>query len=201
MRETSPIRALIVIAHPLQESFAHAAAARVKTTLERRGMSVDLMDLYAEDFDPRLSAAERRAYFKTPHDLTAIADYADRLRRTQKLVLVFPQWWFGAPAILKGFFDRVLAPGVAFEQGPGGKPIPLLKQIDALWAVSSTGAPWWVSRLVVGDPARREIARGVKPWMCPSATFRMLTLHDMDRYTPAKGDAFLDRVERSFQRF
>jgi NAD(P)H dehydrogenase (quinone) len=195
------MRALIVVAHPLAESFTHAAAARVKATLERRGLTVDVIDLYADDFDPRLTAAERRAYFEPPHDLSLVADYADRLRAAQKLVFVFPQWWFGPPAILKGFFDRVIAPGVAFEHRPGGSRTPLLTHIDALWVVNSTGAPWWVACLYMGDPVRRMIARGVRPWICPKAKFRMLSLHDMDHYTPTRGEAFLDSLGREFQRF
>jgi putative NADPH-quinone reductase len=192
---------LIVVAHPLAESFTHAAAARVKATLERRGIAVDLIDLYADDFDPRLTVAERGTYFTPNPDLSAIADYAARLRAAQKLVLIFPQWWFDAPAIMKGFFDRVLAPGVGFERLPRGAPTPLLTQIESLWVVSSTGAPWWIARLYMGDPVRRLIKRGVRPWICPKAEFRMLTLHDMDHFTRAKGGAFLDRLERAFQRF
>jgi NAD(P)H dehydrogenase (quinone) len=195
------VRTLIVIAHPLQHSFTHAAAARVAATLERRGATVDLIDLYADDFDPRLTAVERRAYFTPPHELGAIENYAARLRAAQKLVLVFPQWWFGPPAILKGFFDRAFAPGVAFAHAPGGGLIPLLTHIDALWAISSTGAPWWVARLYMGDPARRLIARGVRPWVCPKASFRMMTLHDMDRMTPDRAAKFLDRLERAFEKF
>ncbi len=195
------MRTLIVVAHPLAESFTHAAAARVKATLERRGLDVDLIDLYADDFDPRLTAAERRAYFAPVHDTDAVANYVERLRAAQKLVFVFPQWWFGPPAIMKGFFDRVIAPGVAFEHRPGGAPTPLLTHIDALWAVSSTGAPWWIVRLFMGDPVRRQIARGVRPWICPRAKFRMLTLHDMDHFSLAKGAAFLDRLEREFREF
>ena len=195
------MRALIVLAHPLQDSFTHAAAARVMATLERRGMTVDLIDLYADDFDPKLTAGERRAYFTPPHDWSAVENYAARLRQAQKLVFAFPQWWFGPPAILKGFVDRALAPGVAFAHAPGGCLTPLLTHISALWVVSSTGAPWWVARLYMGDPARRLIARGVKPWICPKASFRMMTLHDMDRMTPDRADRFLGRLERAFQRF
>jgi NAD(P)H dehydrogenase (quinone) len=195
------MRALIVLAHPLQDSFTHAAAARVTATLERRGMMVDLIDLYADDFDPKLTAAERRAYFTPPHDWSAVENYAARLRQAQKLVFAFPQWWFGPPAILKGFFDRALAPGVAFAHAPGGGPTPLLTQINALWVVSSTGAPWWVARLYMGDPVRRLIARGVRPWVCPKASFRMMTLHDMDQMTPRRAAKFLNRLEREFERF
>jgi NAD(P)H dehydrogenase (quinone) len=135
---------LLVVAHPLDNAFAKAAAARIRATLERRGIEVDMIDLYADDFDPRLTGAERRGYFTTPYDSKAVAGYVARLRLAEKLVFVFPQWWFNVPAILKGFFDRVLVPGVAFDHASGGGPlIPRLTHVDALWVVSSTGAPWW----------------------------------------------------------
>ena len=60
------MRALLVVAHPLDNAFAKAAAERVRTTLERRRIEVDMIDLYADDFDPRLTGAERRSYFTTP---------------------------------------------------------------------------------------------------------------------------------------
>ncbi len=195
------MRALLVVAHPLEASFAKAAAARIRATLEERGVEVDLIDLYADDFDPRLTAAERGSYFATPYDSSAVADYVARLQRADRLVLVFPQWWFNMPAILKGFFDRVLAPGVAFDHAPGGGLVPRLTRIKAIWAVSSTGAPWWVTRLYMGDPTRRQISRGIKAFVNRKAHFRMLTLHDMDRMTKPRADAFLDRLARAFRHF
>jgi multimeric flavodoxin WrbA len=97
---------LLVVAHPLDNAFAKAAAARIRATLQRRGIEVDMIDLYADDFDPCLTGAERRGYFTTPYDSKAVAGYVARLRLAEKLVFVFPQWWFNVPAILKGFFDR-----------------------------------------------------------------------------------------------
>jgi NAD(P)H dehydrogenase (quinone) len=158
------LRALLVVAHPLDNAFVKAAAERIRVMLERRGIEVDMIDLYADDFDPRLTRAERRRYFTTPYDSRAAAGYVARLMLAEKLVFVFPQWWFNVPAILKGFFDRVLVPGVAFDHPSGGGPlIPRLTHVNALWVVSSTGAPWWVTRLYMGDPVRRQIARGIKP--------------------------------------
>ena len=156
------MRVLLVVAHPLDNAFAKAAAARIRATLERRGIEVDI-----------LTGAERRGYFTTPYDSKAVAGYVARLRLAEKLVFVFPQWWFNVPAILKGFFDRVLVPGVAFDHVSGGGPlIPRLTHIDALWVVSSTGAPWWVTRLYMGDPVRRQIARSIKPLVSRKASFR-----------------------------
>jgi hypothetical protein len=96
------LRVLLVVAHPLNNAFAKAAAARIRATLERRGIEVDMIDLYADDFDPRLTGAERRGYFTTPYDSKAVAGYVARLRLAEKLVFVFTQLWFNVPGILKG---------------------------------------------------------------------------------------------------
>lgn len=192
---------LLVVAHPLDLSFTKVAARRIAKTLERRDIEVDLLDLYAEGFDPCLTATERHSYFTSHYDSSAVATYVERLRRVEKLVLVFPHWWFGMPAILKGFLDRVLAPGIAFDHPPGGgTPIPRLTRIDALYVVSSTGAPWWIAKLYMGDPIRRQIGRGIKPFVNPKARFRMFTLHDMDHMTEARAAAFLDRIETAFEK-
>lgn len=196
-----PARTLLVVAHPLNDSFTHSAAARIRATLERRGAEVDLVDLYVEGFDPRLSENERRGYFAKPYCGGAVADYIARLQDAKKLVFVFPQWWFNMPAILKGFLDRVFVPGVAFDHAPGGGLIARLTEIEAFYVVSSTGAPWWVARLYMGDPVRRQLQRGVKAVLSPKARFRMLTLHDMDRMSASRAEAFLNRVERAFQNF
>ena len=76
-----------------------------------------------------------------------------------------------------------------------------LTHVNALWVVSSTGAPWWVTRLYMGDPVRRQIARGIKPLVGRKASFRMLTLYDMDRMTETHAGTFLDRLEQAFRRF
>ncbi|WP_026606118.1 NAD(P)H-dependent oxidoreductase [Methylocapsa acidiphila] len=195
------MRALLVVAHPLKASFAKAAAARIRARLEERGVEVDVIDLYADGFDPRLSADERADYFAQPYDASRVADYVDRLRRADRLVFIFPQWWFNMPAILKGFLDRAFAPGVAFDHAPGGGLIPRLTNIAAIFVVTSTGAPWWATRLYMGDPVRRQLSRGVKAMVSPKARFRMLTLHDMDRMTEARAESFLRQLDRAFRHF
>lgn len=189
---------LLVVAHPLEASFTKSAARRICDCLERRGTPVDLIDLYADHFDPCLSASERQSYFTQAYDGSAVIDYAGRVKQAEKLIFVFPQWWFNVPAILKGFLDRVLVPGVAFDQSPGGPLVPRLTKVKALYVVTSTGAPWWITKLYMGDPVRRQFARGVKPFVSRKAHFRMLTLYDMDRMTESRAEAFLTRLERIF---
>jgi NAD(P)H dehydrogenase (quinone) len=192
---------LLIVAHPLETAFTKAAAARIRASLERRGIPVDVIDLYKDRFDPCLTSAERQAYFTPGYDTSAVADYVRRVKAAEKLVFVFPQWWFNVPAILKGFLDRVFVPGVAFEQAPGGPLVPRLNHVTDVFVVTSTGAPWWATKLYMGDPVRRQFKRGVTASVTPRARFRMLTLHDMDKMTEARANAFLDRLEQAFNRF
>lgn len=191
-------RFLVVLAHPLRASFAAALARTVVETLEARGHSADLLDLYAEDFDPRLTAAERESYMTGKFDASTIAPLADRLKAADGLILVFPQWWFNLPAILKGFIDRVFVPGVAFDHAPdGGRLIPLLTNIRSFWVVTTTGSPWWIVYFYMGNPVRRQLQRGVAAFCSKGLDFRMLSLHDMDKASAEKRGRFLDRVRRA----
>ncbi|MBB2718644.1 UNVERIFIED_ORG: putative NADPH-quinone reductase [Rhizobium etli] len=192
------MRILLVLAHPLPESFAASVARTARDALEASGHVVDLLDLNAEDFDPRLSEAERRAYFDVPYDTTAVADIVARLRSADGLVLVFPQWWFNFPAILKGFFDRIFAPGVAFtHDAAGGRIVPQLTNIRLLYALTTTGSSWWLVHLYMGNPVRRLLKRGIAKFSSRKVVFRMLSLHDMDRATEARRKAHLERVRKA----
>lgn len=193
---------LLVLVHPLPESFAASVARTIRETLEANGHTVDLLDLYAENFDPRLTEKERRRYFDVPYDTSDVADLVARLRQAEALMLVFPQWWFNLPAVLKGFFDRVFAPGVAFRHDKdGGRIVPLLTNIRHFWAFTTTGSPWWVVRFYMGDPVRRQLKRGIAIFCNRKVDFRMLALHDMDRATDGKRRRHLERVKAALQDF
>lgn len=194
------MKLLLVLAHPLEDSFTFAVAQAARDALEANGHEVDWLDLYREDFEPRLSAEERRAYLAAPYDASAISPLAARLLAADGLILVFPTWWFGLPAILKGYLDRVFAPGVAFDHRPGGGLVGRLANIKLLYALTSTGSPSWVVRLALGDPVRRILRRGIATLCAKQVTFRMLCLHDMDRASAAKRQAHLQRVRKAIAR-
>jgi NAD(P)H dehydrogenase (quinone) len=189
------VRLLLVLAHPIEESFNAGVAKAAREALLANGHEVDWLDLYREDFDPRLTSAERASYFADPYDGSAVAPLIARLSAADGLVLVFPQWWFGFPAILKGFFDRVFAPGVAFAHSDSGGIVRGLSDIRLLYALTTTGSPWWVARLV-GNPVHRTLRRVIVPMCAKGTRFRMISLHDMDRVSGTKRRAHLERIRR-----
>ena len=194
------MNALVVYAHPLGDSLAASLRDAACRGLEAAGYDVEVIDLYASGFDPNLSAAERAAYMGETYAVPPeVSEHCRKLREAEILVLVFPQWWFGMPAILKGFVDRVFVPGVAFElDRAGGRLIPLLDRLKGFYVVTTTGSPWWVAELVMRNPLRRQISMGIRRFCSRTARFRMLSLYDLDRAPREKCAAFVARIERTF---
>ena len=191
-------RALVLFAHPCAESFSAALHETVVDSLKGRGWEVDDCDLNAEGFSPVLTEAERRGYHEVGPNLSPVAGYVERLRAAEALVLVFPVWNFGYPAILKGFFDRVFLPGVSFRL-EDGKVRPNLTHIRRLAAVTTYGGTR-TRALLVGDPPRRCVTRAV--WhVCRPRRMRYLALYDMNRADAGKRGAFLARVGREMKEF
>jgi putative NADPH-quinone reductase len=189
------MRFLVVYAHPLDDSFHAALHRRVVAALTGAGHDVDDCDLYAEGFQPVLSAEERRVYHNADANHGFAPGDIERLRRCQGLVLVFPTWWFGMPAILKGWFDRVWLPGVAFALADG-QTRPLLHDIGRFAVVTTYGSPWWVSRLLMGDPNRKVLMRGIRILLSRNVRTLWLAKYNMDFADEASCSRFLQRVEQ-----
>src|SRR5437016_11501399 len=192
------MRVLVIYAHPLGDSFAAALHQAVVAALRRGGHEVDDCDLYAEGFDPLLNAAERRAYNTVSPDLAGVAEHVARLRAAEALVLCFPTWWYGMPAILKGYFDRVWAQGVAFRLPEGGDAIlPALTNIRRFWVVTTYGSPWWLIKLVLRDPVRAVLLGGLARLCGRGVETRFLALYNIDAASRERTAAFLAKVERA----
>jgi len=196
------VRVLVVYAHPVEESFVSALHQCTVKALRDAGHEVDDCDLYREGFSPVLTPDERRAY----HDVTAnraiAPEHVERLRRCEGLVLVFPTWWYGMPAILKGWFDRVWAAGVAFTLPEGGGAIrPALHNIRKFAVVTTYGSPWWLMKLVLRDPVRAVLIGGLRRLCARDCRWVFLALSNIDGATPARCARFLARVERTIARF
>ncbi|HYH21527.1 MAG TPA: NAD(P)H-dependent oxidoreductase [Azospirillum sp.] len=194
------MRVQAILAHPLPDSFTAAVHRTAVTALRAAGHEVVETDLYAEEFEPALTAAERGLYYAADCDTSAVAPLVERLRWSEALVLSYPHWWFDMPAMLKGYFDRVWAPGVAFRHDrAGGRIEPLLTDLKHVTVLTSFGSPWWAAELYMRNPARRILKSGVLAACAPRAAFRYLALYDMDRATPPKRARHLARVETAMR--
>ena len=191
-------KVLVLFAHPCEESFAAATHKVVVDTLTAKGWDVDDCDLNAEGFNPVLIATERRGYHDVASNTAPVQSYVDRLARAEALVLVFPVWNYGFPAILKGFFDRVFLPGVSFKLVEG-LVRPNLTNIRKIAAVTSYGGTR-LKTFLAGDPPRRVVSRSIR-YVCQAQKLRYLALHDMNRVTAQQRAAHLTRVKAEMEAF
>jgi len=191
-------KALVVFAHPCEESFAAALKGVVVGALTGRGWDVDLCDLYAEGFDPVMSAEERRGYHAVHTNQGPVQSHVDRLLAATALVLVHPVWNFGPPAILKGYYDRVFLPGITFRL-EGGKVKPAMTHIRKLGVVTTYGASWLRATLA-GDPPRRLVTRAFRHAAKPDRLLYM-ALYDMNRADQARRTGYLARVKHAMEQF
>ncbi|WP_443191660.1 NAD(P)H-dependent oxidoreductase [Pseudomonas indica] len=189
------MKCLLVTAHPLPDSLCATLATHVRETLEARGHEVVIEDLYQREFAPALSVRERASYYQPTYHLDAVAGEIDRLLQAEAIVLVFPTWWFGFPAILKGWFDRVWAPGIAYDHANDFGPIrPRLHRLRHVLAVTTLGSPAWVDWLVLRRPVRRVLKIALLQTCAPQARFGMLSLYRSERLDEARIDRFRQRI-------
>ena len=156
------MRALVVYCHPTPGSFNAAIRDLVLAKLEAAGAEVRLYDLYAHGFQPVLTTSEWQGYLDCPQNCGPVDAEVSDLRWCDTLIFVYPTWWYGLPAILKGWLDRVLLPDVAFLMPDGANKTirPGLQHISRLGVFTTCGA----SRLLtwfVGAPGKRTLMRGV----------------------------------------
>lgn len=142
----------LILAHPDPQSFNHAIAQTAVEAIKANGHKVFFHDLYKEKFDPLLPAVEIAEDIKLP---AKIKKHCEEIAEIDGIVIVHPNWWGQPPAILKGWVDRVIRPGVAYEflEGDSGEGVPrgLLKAKAALvYNTSNTESKR--EKKVFGDP-------------------------------------------------
>jgi len=186
--------------HPQATSFHAAIRARALAGLAAARHEVDLLDLYADKFDPVMWEAERRDYHDTSRNQARLTGYIARLRAADALIVQFPVWSFGMPAMLKGYFDRMMMPGVAFDLSNPSRAKPLLGNFRRIAGIATYGRPR-IRALAIGDPPRRMVKRYL-PWFANwRARVDYYALYNMNVATDADRAAFIAKVERAMRRF
>lgn len=195
------MRCLVVYCHPVPESFCAALRDRAVSVLGSRGWDVRLIDLYAEGFDPVLGCEERRGYNDHAPVDPKLTSHIEQLNWAEAILFVYPTWWYGLPAMLKGWLDRVWAMDVAFRLSKDdGRIVSLMSHIGRIGIVTTCGASPLLS-FIIGQPGRKTILRGMRALCAPMARTLYAAHYSMDRSTPESRAAYLEKVARKLARF
>ena len=193
------MKVLVLYAHPVETSYNASLHRLIVERLLAKGHVVDDCDLYAEDFDPRMTRAERMAYHHEGANIEPVRGYVERLKSADAMVLCFPVWNYGYPAIMKGFFDRVFLPGVSFRM-VNGTARPMLHNIGKIAAVTTYGGSRFRAWLM-GDPPRKIVNRLTRSIVKPLAPVSYLAHYSMNFSTDASREAFTAKVQRAMDAF
>ena len=191
---------LLVYCHPRTDSFCAALRDTAASALRAAKHTVEVRDLYAERFTPAMSADERGQYYSASPSLQGIEQHISALQAAEALLLVYPTWWFGQPAMLKGWFDRVWVPGVAFRLREVGGLEPLLTNIRRLGVVTTYGSPRWLLWMI-GWPDRRMVNSGFRSLCAPDCRLDWIAMTRMDTCTAKQRERFVARVQSRLSRW
>lgn len=193
------MRVLYLYCHPLPESFHAAIRTQALDGLKAAGHEVDLLDLYADKFEPVLSEDARRRYHDVSRNQVGLEGYVQRLRAAEALVVQFPVWCFGMPAMLKGFFDRVIMPGVAFDISDPAHVTPMLGNLRHLAGIATYGRSRWTA-IAMGDPPRKIVKRYLRWFANPGARVDYHALYHMNVATEMQRAAFMEKIRKAMAR-
>jgi len=192
------MRVAVILAHPNPDSFAHELAQRAAAGCAAGGHDVVVIDLQAVGFRAAMSTEERGAYHgDSPILDPMVQEHADLIRSVDTLVFVYPTWWSGLPAVLKGWLERVLVPGVGFRfDQRSGKIRPGLTNVRQLIGISTYGSPRWYVR-AVNDNGRRTLMRALRLACGVGTSRRWLGMYAIDTTSADERAEFAAHVERS----
>jgi NAD(P)H dehydrogenase (quinone) len=194
------MRISVILAHPDDSSFNHAIARTAVETIEKNGHRVFFHDLYKERFDPLLCSEE------IPKDAPLpglIKKHCEEIAAADGIVIVHPNWWGQPPAILKGWVDRVIRPGIAYEflEGDAGEGVPkgLLKAGTAI-VFNTSNTSGEREKDVFGDPLE-TIWKNCIFGLCGVARFHRRTFSIVVTSTEEQRNQWLDCTRNDIDAF
>lgn len=191
-----------IIAHPRTDSFCHALSDRARARIAADGHTVEHHDLYLENFDPCLKPDEAYSVGDTLEDALRLSkdpivqEHRRQIQSADGLLIVHPNWWGKPPAILAGWLDRVLVPGVAYRlETADGRPEPLLNARCAV-VLNTSDTDAERERLELGDPLELIWGRCVLPY-CGATTWRRRVFRPVVGSTEEARKTWLDEAEET----
>ena len=196
------MRALVVYCHPDPKSFTAAVLEVVKQKLGEASAEFRIEDLYSNGFDPVLNIQHFTDYLDTSINAKPVQRHIDNIKWCDTLIFVYPTWWYGLPAMLKGWLDRTMLPGSAFHLPASGENRikPGHGHIKNLAVFTTCGATWFWTQFI-GAPGKRTILRGVRFICARRITTAFAAHYSMDSSTPESRAKHLARVKQMMNKF
>ena len=147
---------LIINGHPYEESFNYALSEAYLQGIDKNQAQVEMLNIGQLDFDPNLKYGFSKVMELEPD----LVEATEKIKWADHIVWVFPMWWYGMPAIMKGFIDRVFLPGVAFKYQQGKAFPEKLFTGKTARLIITADTPQWYDRWFMKSPAIQQLKKG-----------------------------------------
>ncbi|MBA7852227.1 NAD(P)H-dependent oxidoreductase [Enterobacter cloacae] len=188
--------ALIVTAHPIETSLSHTLAQRIAGKLQEQGTQVEIAELHAEGFSPAMIRADLDLYHG---DASALPDDVlreqQRVERADMLIFVFPFYWWSVPALLKGWFDRVLTVNWAYKVGEEGRIVGNLRDVPVRLVATAGSDIAGFDKHGYSAAIQSQIVEGVFGF-CGLKNVTLDILYEADSASPQQVDDFLQSLNK-----
>ncbi len=190
----------VILAHPSNKSFNYAIAQAVLSELKKNGHQIFFHDLYTEKFDPILSMREILKEGSVPRK---IKKHCKEIIDADGIIIVHPNWWGQPPAILKGWIDRVMRPGIAYKfvDGDQGEGIPIgLLKLKAACVFNTSNTQSDRELKTFGDPLETLWKNCVFD-LCGVKTFYRETFNVIVTSTTEQRQEWLAKVQKTMRKY
>ncbi|HEY1869510.1 MAG TPA: NAD(P)H-dependent oxidoreductase [Chitinophagaceae bacterium] len=198
------MKVVIVFNHPYEGSYCNAILQSVTAGLKKAGHETDIIHLDNDNFDPVMRAKDLAAFVKAKYDAVnsyecldeKVLDYKQRLECAEYLIFIFPIWWELMPALTKGFIDKVIFPGVAYEYGKT-RMISRMKSLKGLNIITTMNTPSFLYRLMFGNAIKNAVIRGTF-WKIGCPNRKWISLNMVKFVSDKKRRKWLIKLENKF---
>lgn len=158
--EDKQVKTVIVYNHPYDKSFCHAILERAKNSALKAGHEVDIINLDEDNFNPVMTGKDLLGFVKHEMVDSQAIDYAERIKETDHLILIFPIWWELMPAMMKGFLDKIVFPGTFYHYTKSGFGMYSLMPNLKVTIISTMNTPKLMYRFVYGNALKNALVKG-----------------------------------------
>lgn len=195
------MRTVIVFNHPYEESYCNAILESVTKGLEKSTHELDVINLDKDQFNPRMTSADLKAFVEHTAVDPQVIDYQERIKTADQLIFIFPIWWDIMPATTKGFIDRVLSPGLAYDHHPRGFGlVPLLKNLKSITLITTMNKPAIMYSVLIGNLIRKVMVKSVFKTM-GYKNVNWISFTSVKRVSQEKRVKWLNELENKFSKF
>jgi putative NADPH-quinone reductase len=191
------MKTVIVFNHPYNGSYCNAILGSVTMGLQKANHEVDLIHLDKDGFNPVMTTHDLKGFVDRKPVDPKVIDYKERIDKADHLIFIFPIWWELMPAMTKGFVDKVIFPGVAYDYKPNGFMVKKWEKIKSVTLITTMNSPRLIYRLIFGNAIKRALFTGIF-WKMGYKNRKWISLNMVKFVSTEKRTKWLLKIEQRF---